>query len=59
MGLLDRIREWFESLFGVVLKVDMAIDLGTANTLIYLVGEGIVLNEPSFIAIENKSEVVA
>ena len=29
---------------------DIAIDLGTANTLIYLKGEGIVLNEPSVVA---------
>lgn len=31
---------------------DMGIDLGTANTLIYLKGKGIVLNEPSVIAVE-------
>ena len=31
---------------------DMAIDLGTANTLVYLRGKGIVLNEPSVVAIE-------
>jgi rod shape-determining protein MreB len=31
---------------------DMAIDLGTANTLVYLRGRGIVLNEPSVVAIE-------
>mgnify|MGYP003136040987 CR=1 FL=1 len=30
----------------------MAIDLGTANTLVYVRGEGIVLNEPSVVAIE-------
>src|SRR3954468_7701435 len=30
---------------------DMAVDLGTANTLIYVRGEGIVLNEPSVVAI--------
>ena len=30
---------------------DMAIDLGTANTLVYVKGEGIVLNEPSVVAI--------
>ncbi|MEL6125778.1 MAG: rod shape-determining protein, partial [Pseudomonadota bacterium] len=29
---------------------DMAIDLGTANTLIYVKGKGIVLNEPSVVA---------
>src|ERR1700709_2815528 len=31
---------------------DMAIDLGTANTVIYVRGRGIVLNEPSVVAIE-------
>ena len=31
---------------------NMAIDLGTANTLVYLEGQGIVLNEPSVVAIE-------
>ena len=30
----------------------IAVDLGTANTLIYVKGEGIVLNEPSVVAIE-------
>ena len=29
---------------------DLAIDLGTANTLVYMKGRGIVLNEPSVIA---------
>lgn len=32
-------------------SVDMAIDLGTANTLVYVPGRGIVLNEPSVVAI--------
>jgi len=40
----------FSSLFGV-LSSDMAIDLGTANTLVYVKGRGIVLNEPSVVAI--------
>jgi len=31
---------------------DLAIDLGTANTLIYIPGQGIVLNEPSVVAIK-------
>ena len=30
---------------------DMAIDLGTANTLVVLKGQGVVLNEPSVVAI--------
>lgn len=41
---------------GLVSK-DMGIDLGTANTLIYIKDEGLVLNEPSVIAIENRREV--
>ena len=31
---------------------DMAVDLGTANTLVYVRGQGIVLNEPSVVAVE-------
>jgi rod shape-determining protein MreB len=33
---------------------DLAVDLGTANTLVYLRGEGIVLNEPSVVAVNVK-----
>ena len=33
---------------------DIAIDLGTANTLIYVKGKGIVLNEPSVVAIRHE-----
>ena len=40
----------FDSLFGF-LSNDISIDLGTANTLIYMRGKGIVLNEPSVVAI--------
>ncbi|MCS7280685.1 MAG: rod shape-determining protein [Desulfobacterota bacterium] len=45
MGFLDRISRFFSS--------HLAMDLGTANTLIYMRGEGIVLNEPSVVAIDN------
>ena len=39
---------------------DLAIDLGTANTLVYSKGKGIVVNEPSIVAInKNSGEVVA
>ena len=41
----------FAKLMGM-LSADMAIDLGTANTLVYVRGRGIVLNEPSVVAIE-------
>ena len=35
---------------------DLSIDLGTANTLIYIRGQGIVLNEPSVVAIRQESD---
>lgn len=44
------------------LSNDMAIDLGTANTLVYVKGRGIVLNEPSVVAIaeiKGKKQVLA
>lgn len=37
---------------------DIGIDLGTANVLIYAVGKGIVLNEPSVVAVDTKSNQV-
>ncbi|HIE19877.1 MAG TPA: rod shape-determining protein, partial [Rhodospirillales bacterium] len=49
------------SLFGF-LSADMAIVLGTANTLVYVKGRGIVLNEPSVVAIvevKGKKKVLA
>lgn len=45
---------WFDWLY-----TDIAIDLGTANTLIYSRGEGIVLNEPSIVALNSQNEPVA
>ena len=41
--LLDSIAGWFSH--------DLAIDLGTANTLVYVKGRGIVVSEPSVVAI--------
>src|SRR3989440_12691301 len=40
-----------DNLFSSFLGRDMAVDLGTANTLIYVRGHGIVLNEPSVVAV--------
>ena len=37
---------------------DMAIDLGTANTLVYVRGRGIVLNEPSVVAVNQDTGAV-
>ncbi len=51
----------FSRLFGF-LSADMAIDLGTANTLVYVKGRGIVLNEASVVAIaevKGKKQVLA
>jgi rod shape-determining protein MreB len=50
VGLAGDIVGWFSN--------DLAIDLGTATTLVYVRGKGIVLNEPSVVAIEKKSEKV-
>jgi rod shape-determining protein MreB len=41
------------------LYTDIAIDLGTANTLIYARNEGIVLNEPSIVALNQQDIPVA
>lgn len=43
---------WLLGLF----SLDIGIDLGTANTLVNVRGRGIVLNEPSWVAIEKKSK---
>jgi len=40
-----------DNLFSNVIGRDMAVDLGTANTLVYVRGRGIVLNEPSVVAV--------
>src|SRR5437899_10496112 len=37
---------------------DMAVDLGTANTLVYVRGRGIVLNEPSVVAINTANGAI-
>ena len=51
----------FSKLFRLV-SVDMAIDLGTANTVVYLRGKGIVLNEASVVAVQiiaGRKQVIA
>lgn len=47
MGFLKRLFGFFST--------QLAMDLGTANTLIYMKGEGIILNEPSVVAIDNNT----
>ena len=46
------------SLFSNLLSLDIGIDLGTANTLVYVRGEGIVLSEPSVVAIRSDTREV-
>lgn len=41
-----------------LLSTDLGIDLGTANSLIYVNGKGIVVNEPSIIALEEETDKV-
>lgn len=47
----------FERLYGQFSN-DIGIDLGTANTLVYLRGRGIVINEPSVVALNTKTDRV-
>lgn len=47
MGIVGDFFGWFSN--------DLAIDLGTANTLVYLKGKGIVINEPSVVAVDKKT----
>ena len=44
----------FKKLFSF-LTMDMAIDLGTANSLVYVKDRGIIINEPSVVAVNNKT----
>lgn len=47
----------FNKIFGYF-SHDIGVDLGTANTLIYVKGKGIVINEPSVVAMNNKTRQV-
>ena len=51
---MNAVSRYFEAFLGAV-STDMAIDLGTANTLVYVKGKGIVLNEPTIVAINKKT----
>ncbi|HWP90930.1 MAG TPA: rod shape-determining protein [Thermodesulfobacteriota bacterium] len=46
--ILDTILGWFSN--------DLAVDLGTANTLVYVKGKGIVANEPSVVAVQEDNK---
>ena len=48
---------FLDSLMGMF-STDVAMDLGTANTLVWVKGRGIVLNEPSVVAVEKSTNRV-
>jgi len=57
--LSGRVTGIFDGVLNSLSK-DIGIDLGTANTLVYVVGKGIVINEPSVVAInEHTGEILA
>jgi len=50
ISIIEKIKAWKSSLSN-----DIGIDLGTANTLVYAPGKGVILNEPSVVAINQKT----
>src|SRR6185503_8148736 len=54
---MDTFRRWKDWLLGLFSN-DIGIDLGTANTLVYVKGRGIVINEPSVVAINQKTKQI-
>lgn len=59
MALMQKLQAWRENILGWFSN-DIGIDLGTANTLVYVKGRGIVINEPSIVAMNQKTgQVVA
>ncbi len=56
---MNRMRRYKDRILGLFSN-DIGIDLGTANTLVYVKGRGIVINEPSIVAMNQKTgQVVA
>lgn len=51
---MEKIIQWFKGIFNN-LSNDIGIDLGTANTLVYVPGKGVIINEPSVVAINEKT----
>ena len=52
--MFERTRSAFGKLFSA-LSTDIGIDLGTANTLVYQKNKGIILNEPTIVALNTKT----
>ena len=55
---------WYTSVMNIfdsiweILSYDLGMDLGTANTMVYLRGEGIVVSEPSVVAVDKRTKQV-
>lgn len=59
MDIKENIKQYLEKFYRFFSN-DIGIDLGTANTLVYLRGRGVVINEPSIVAVNQKTgQVVA
>src|ERR1700721_2020335 len=59
--MINQIKKFFKNIYDQVLGLvskDIGIDLGTATTLVYVKGEGVVLFEPSVVAIEKDTNRV-
>ena len=59
--MIKRTKKFFKNITGKFFgnfSKDIGIDLGTANTLVYVKGKGIVINEPSVVAINKKTNQV-
>lgn len=54
MTFFDTLRSYKDRMLGLFSN-DIGIDLGTANTLVYVKGRGIVINEPSIVAMNTKT----
>lgn len=56
--MIEKIQNISRTITGKIfgnLSMDVGIDLGTANTLVYVSGKGIVINEPSVVAVNQKT----
>lgn len=58
MSIDKKIKKYFNTKVIPLISNDIGIDLGTANTLVYVPGKGVILNEPSVVAINQKTGTV-
>ena len=54
MNIKENIKHYLDTFFRLFSN-DIGIDLGTSNTLVYLRGRGVVINEPSIVAVNQKT----